>query len=138
MPAGAPVRRQWAPRRSSRGATEVGVALVVVALAAGVLFGSGLAETAIATTDGLTWLGDDTRGEAVQVNPATGRPENRLAVAPPGAAWRLAQRDGLLVITEADGTVSVIDVATLALTGRHRGAAGIKVLLDAASLYAAD
>ena len=46
--------------------------------------GAGLADTTLVASDGLTWLGDDRRGEVTQVNPATGRPEVRLKVAPPG------------------------------------------------------
>ena len=74
-------RARW---RSSRGATELGVAVIVLALIAGAVFGAGLADTTLVASDGLTWLRDDRRGEVTQVNPATGRPEVRLKVAPPG------------------------------------------------------
>ena len=66
-------------------------------LSSTLLFGTGLAGTSLSTSDGLTWLGDDDRGQVVQIDPTTGRPQNRLIVAPPGDGLDLSQRDGLLV-----------------------------------------
>src|SRR5688572_20217298 len=96
--------------------TETGVVLVAVMLVAGVVAGIVLGgaftrgEAPVSVADALAWLRDEPRGEAVQVNPATGRAENRLPVAGPGTGFQLAQRDGLLVVTRTDGTVSLVDV----------------------------
>jgi hypothetical protein len=127
--------------RSSRGATELAVAIVALALVAGGLLGAGLADTTLVASDGLTWLTDDGRGEVTQVNPATGKPEVRLKVAPPGNALEISQREGLLVVTDTiTGLVTVIDVATLITSGRHRGSGdgATKVLLGAERLYVVD
>lgn len=48
------------------------------------------------------------------------------------------QVDGLLVVTEPDGTVTIVDVATLGVIGRYHGGAATRVLLDATALYAVD
>src|SRR5262249_44202806 len=110
-------------------------------LVLGVLFGSGLAQTAVATSDGLTWLSDDKRGEVVQVNPATGRPENRLQVGTPGDGIDVSQRDGLLITTDRrTGVVTVIDLSTRLISGQRRSGPGgsAKVLLSAGRIYLVD
>src|SRR5262245_47217112 len=108
--------------RLSRRMAEVLVTGAAIVLVAGVLLGPGFAPTVLAATDGLTWLGDDTRGEAIQVNPSTGRPEVRLTVAPPGHPLQIAQTDTLLVVTDtATGNVTIIDPATLSTTGTWHG-----------------
>ncbi|WP_117209199.1 fibronectin type III domain-containing protein [Allorhizocola rhizosphaerae] len=125
----------------SRGATEVILVILVAGLVAAALFASGIAPTLLSTSDGLTWLGDNQRGEAVQVNPATGQQENRLKVAPVNHDISLAQRDGLLVVTDAtNGSVTVINVSTLITGGRWFGNGGgaIEVLLNAKELYVVD
>ncbi len=48
------------------------------------------------------------------------------------------QVDGLLVVADSDGTVTVVDVQTLAVIGRYHGGAATRVLLDANVLYAVD
>jgi hypothetical protein len=115
--------------------------VVAAALIAGVLLGTGFAQTALHATDGLTWLGDPARGEVVQVNPSTGRPETRLTVTPPGDGLAVAQTDGLLVITDTTtGLVTVIDVATLTTAGRYRGTGleSTRILLTSTDLFVAD
>ena len=113
-------------------------------LVAGVVVGVTLSrpgpgpDNTIDLSDGLFWLRDEAAGEAVQINPATGRREDAVAVAPPGESWQLAQRDGLLVVTTVDGLVSVIDIATLSTRGWYEGGPATKVLLDEESLYVAD
>jgi hypothetical protein len=124
----------------SRRVAELIVFGVVVVLVAGVLLGTGFAQTVVRAADGLTWLGDDSRGEVIEVNPATGRPETRLTVAQPGHGLEVAQTDTLLVVTDTvTGEVTFIDLATLSTTGLYHGAAGrTKVLLSGAELYVAD
>jgi hypothetical protein len=114
-----------------------GVATVLVA---GVLLGTGFAQTVLAATDGLTWLGDDTRGEVIQINPTTGRPEIRLTIAPPGHRLHVAQNDTWLVITDTStGKVTIIDPATLADTGTWYGTPDrTKVMLAGSDLYVVD
>lgn len=132
-------RRWWG--RGSRGAVEAGAVVVVGALVAGGLLGSGLAGTVVDTFDGLTWLADEQRGEAVQVNPVTGGPQARLRVAPGGHELVISQRDDLLVVTDATtGTVTVIDIATLSTAGSHAatGQGAVKVLLGQGRMYVVD
>jgi hypothetical protein len=105
------------------------------------MLGAGLAGTAVSSPDGLTWLGDDPRGEVVQVNPATGQPGVRLKVAPAGDELVVAQLDGLLVVTDATtGAVTVIDIATLVAGGKWvgTGAGAVEVLLGPAGLFVVD
>jgi hypothetical protein len=124
----------------SRRSAELIVTVVATLVVAGVLLGTGFARTILSATDGLTWLGDDSRGQVVQVNPTTGRPETKLAVAPAGDPLTIAQTDSVLIVTDtASGQVTVIDTATLTTTGRYHGNAGsTKVLLTADALYVAD
>jgi hypothetical protein len=135
------LRRRWGRHLGSRGASEAGVAVVVASLVAGGLVGTGLTDTLVETSDGLTWLPDDERGEAVQVNPATGGPQVRLRVAGAGNQLEVAQRDGLLVVTDTvTGEVTIIDVATLTASGSLAGSgdSAVEVLLDDAQLYVVD
>jgi hypothetical protein len=114
--------------------------LLVAGVVAGIVLGRGLTTgtTPPPASDGLAWLGDKPAGEAVQVNPANGRAEHRLTVADPGAGFELAQRDGLLVVIGADGTVTLIEVATLTALGGYQGSAGTLALLDDQNLFAVD
>ncbi|GAB3898994.1 hypothetical protein GCM10029964_084290 [Kibdelosporangium lantanae] len=92
-------------------------------LLAGAALGSGLARTAVDVTDGLTWLPDDPRGEVVQVNPSTGRPETRLQVSGGDARLDITQKDGLLVVLDRQtGQITSIDLATLLASGRRQTA----------------
>ncbi|HEY8475012.1 MAG TPA: hypothetical protein VIL37_20640 [Natronosporangium sp.] len=126
--------------QGSRGAAEIGVVAVVGALLAGGLVGVGLTDTVVSLSDGLTWLGDDERGELVQINPATGDPQARLEVAPDGSQLLITQGDGVLVVTNlTTGEVTVINTATLTAGGTRAGTAGgLKVLFDQTRLYLAD
>jgi hypothetical protein len=126
--------------RGSRGATEVGFALIIAALIAGAVLGKGLAATNILTSDGLTWLADDHRGTTVQIDPTTGNPQTELKVANPGNQLDIAQRDGLLVVNDlTTGEITLIDVGTLIAGGRRTmGAGATKILLDPNQLYLVD
>lgn len=117
------------------------VAVVTVMLVAGVVLGIRFGPGLLSHSDELTWLGDSVRGEAVQVNPDTGRQENRLKVANAGNQIELAQLDELLVVTDATtGTLTVIDASALVTGGRWFGSGGaaVEVLLDANGLYVVD
>ena len=130
----------WRPLSRRSGAIG-GSALVATALTAGVLFGNGVARTIVSTSDGTTWVGDDRRGEVVQVNPSTGKPESRLKVGQPGSDLEVQQRDGLLVVIDRrSGVVTVIDLATLLTTGRRQVTPGdsAQVLLDQNRMYLVD
>ncbi|MGW5052381.1 hypothetical protein [Actinokineospora sp. NPDC004072] len=126
---------------AKRQSASIGAAVLGVLLLAGAALGTGIARTAVAVSDGLTWLGDDQRGEVVQVNPASGRPETRLAVAGGDAQLDIIQRDGMLVVLDRrTGQITVIDLATLLASGRRQAApgAGSKVLLAAGRLFIVD
>src|SRR5262245_13833353 len=82
--------------RRSRRLVEVAVVAVAALLVAGVIVGVMVGRPAAGPdtadlSDGLFWVRDEAAGEAVQVNPATGRREDAVAVAPPGESWQLAQ-----------------------------------------------
>jgi len=113
---------------------------VAALMVAGILVGVSLGSDTVNATTGLTWLGDAAAGEVVQVNPATGRPESRLAVAPPGHGLSLAQTETLLVVTDmATGEISVIDIATLTSGGSYRGSPETtRILLTESDLYVVD
>jgi hypothetical protein len=133
------VRRVFVKQR--RQSASIGAAVMGVLLLAGAALGTGIARTAVAVSDGLTWLGDDQRGELVQVNPASGRPEIRLAVAGGDAQLDIIQRDGALVVLDRrTGQITVIDLATLLASGRRQAAPGTtsKVLLAANKLFIVD
>ncbi len=129
---------RWANLLGTRGAVEIGLSMVLGGLTAGLLFGTGLARTVVATPDGLTWLPDSKRGEVVEVNPSTGNLENRLRVAAAGDDLDIAQQDNLLVTTDRKtGVVTVIDLSTLLVSGQRQAGAGgsVKVLLWSGQIY---
>ncbi|HEY1133338.1 MAG TPA: fibronectin type III domain-containing protein [Nocardioides sp.] len=112
-------------RRDSRGSAEISVAVVGASLVAGLAFGQGLSRTVVDITDGLTWLSDDPSGEIIQVNPATGRPEKRLAVGAPGEDLEVTQADGRLFVTNrTTGEVFSVDLASVLVSGQRRVATG--------------
>lgn len=131
-------------RRSRRGrdSASFGAAALGVLLLVGAALGTGVARTAVEVADGLTWLPDDPRGEVVQVNPASGRPETRLRVAAGGdARLEVTQRDGVLVVLDrSTGQITVIDLATLLASGRRQAAPGdsSKVLVSEGRIYVVD
>lgn len=121
---------------ASFGAASLGVLLLV-----GAALGTGVARTAVDVSDGLTWLPDNPRGEVVQVNPASGRPEVRLQVAGGDAQLDITQKDGLLVIlNRRDGQITVMDLATLLASGRRQAQPGpaTKVLVSEGRIYVVD
>ncbi|WZH52670.1 MAG: fibronectin type III domain-containing protein [Nocardioides alkalitolerans] len=112
-------------RRDSRGSAEISVAIVGASLVAGLAFGQGLTRTVVDITDGLTWISDDPSGEIIQVNPATGRPEKRLAVGAPGEDLEVSQADGRLFVTNrTTGEVFSVDLASVLVSGQRRVASG--------------
>lgn len=124
-----------------RGSASFGAAALGVVLLAGAALGSGLARTAVDVTDGLTWLPDNPRGEVVQVNPGSGRPETRLQVSGGDAQLDITQKDGLLLILDRrTGQITSIDLATLLASGRRPAAPGTtsKVLVADGRVYVVD
>ncbi|HEX6352724.1 fibronectin type III domain-containing protein [Actinophytocola sp.] len=130
-------RRQRRVRDSaSFGAASLGVLLLV-----GAALGTGVARTAVDVEDGLTWLPDNPRGEVVQVNPASGRPEVRLQVSGGDAQLDITQKDGLLVILDRrNGQITSLDLATLLASGRRQAPPGptTKVLVSDGRIYVVD
>ena len=100
-------------------------ALLGVLVLAGAALGQGISRTQVAVSDGLTWLGDDQRGEVVQVNPMSGKPQTRLQISGPDSQLEIAQEDGrLIVLNRRTGEITVIDLATLLASGRRQAPPG--------------
>lgn len=134
-------RRLSGARGRVRDSASFGAASLGVLLIAGAVLGTGVARTAVDVADGLTWLPDDPRGEVVQVNPATGRPEVRLQVSGGDAQLDITQKDGLLVVLDRrTGQITVIDLATLLASGRRQVPPGpaSKVLVSDGRVYVVD
>ncbi|OLR95452.1 NHL repeat-containing protein [Actinokineospora bangkokensis] len=134
-------RRIFSRQGRARESASFGAAALGALLLAGAVLGTGIARTEVQVSDGLTWVGDDQRGEVVQVNPASGRPETRLQVAGGDAVLDITQRDGRLVVLDRrTGQITVVDLATLLASGRRQAApgAGSKVLAAAGLLYVVD
>lgn len=135
------VRRFFSKRGRGRESASFGAAALGVLLLAGAALGNGISRTAVEVSDGLTWLSDEQRGEVVQVNPASGRPETRLQVSGPDARLDITQKDGMLVVLDRQtGQITVIDLSTLLASGRRQAPAGAssKVLLADGRLYIVD
>ncbi|WP_153278638.1 NHL repeat-containing protein [Saccharothrix syringae] len=112
---------------ASAGAAALGLLLLV-----GAALGDGISRTAVEVSDGLTWLGDDERGEVVQVNPSSGKPQTRLQVSGADAQLEIAQSDDkLIVLDRRTGQITVVDLATLLASGRRQAPPGpsAKVLI---------
>ncbi|MEO6084717.1 MAG: hypothetical protein ABIQ18_16570 [Umezawaea sp.] len=127
--------------RGGRESASFGAALMGVLLLTGAAFGSGISRTAVSVSDGLTWLGDDQRGEVVQVNPSSGKPQTRLQVSGGDAQLEIAQDDGtLIVLDRRTGQITVIDLATLLASGRRQAPAGAsaKVLISHGQVFVVD
>ncbi|HEX6346618.1 hypothetical protein [Umezawaea sp.] len=124
-----------------RESASFGAALVGVVLLAGAAFGNGISRTAVSVSDGLTWLGDDERGEVVQVNPSSGKPQTRLQISGGDAQLEIAQDDGTLVVLDRrTGQITVIDLSTLLASGRRQAPAGAsaKVLIAQGRVFVVD
>lgn len=116
-------------------------ALLGVLVLAGAALGQGISRTSVAVSDGLTWLGDDQRGEVVQVNPVSGRPQTRLQISGPDSQLEIAQEDGrLIVLNRRTGEITVIDLATLLASGRRQAPPGAtsKVLVANGLVFVVD
>src|SRR5262245_5619059 len=128
-------------RRRVRDSASFAAAARGVVLLVGAALGTWVARTAVAVSDGLTWLPDNPRGEVVQVNPASGRPEVRLAVSGGDALLDITQKDGLLVILDRrSGQITSLDLATLLASGRRQAQAGpaTKVIVSRGRIYVID
>ncbi|MFJ8959289.1 hypothetical protein ACIRG5_07835 [Lentzea sp. NPDC102401] len=116
-------------------------ALLGVLVLAGAALGQGISRTSVSVSDGLTWLGDDQRGEVVQVNPVSGRPQTRLQISGPDSQLEIAQEDGrLIVLNRRTGEITVIDLATLLASGRRQAPPGAtsKVLVANGLVFVVD
>jgi hypothetical protein len=141
------VTRRWPVTR--RLVAEVCLVLVVGGLVVGAIVGTGLAKTAVDTPNPFTWFAN-LRGQVVQVHPDSG-PMTKLRIGAPSDALEVRQ-DGtrLVVYDRTTNKVTVIDLATLSVSGQRQGLAGgrgFKVLLghqiylvdfDTATLLAVD
>ncbi|HVK26074.1 MAG TPA: fibronectin type III domain-containing protein [Actinokineospora sp.] len=128
-------------RGRGRESASFGAAALGVLLLAGAALGNGISRTAVEVSDGLTWLADEQRGEVVQVNPASGRPETRLQVSGSDSQLDITQKDGVLIVLDRrTGQITVIDLATLLASGRRQAPPGgsSKVLLVDGRLYIID
>lgn len=126
-------------RRGRRGALEIGLVALVCALGAGAVIGSGLAQTVLATPSPLTWLRNN-KGQVVQVNPETGTMLQRLQVGNPGDPLKVVQDGSRLVVTNLnDGTVTVVDLSMLRVSGVQQGdPEAVKVVLTGGQIYLVD
>ncbi|MFE9746696.1 hypothetical protein ACFYOT_17480 [Saccharothrix saharensis] len=115
-----------------RESASVSAAALGLLLLVGAALGDGISRTAVEVSDGLTWLNDDQRGEVVQVNPSSGKPQTRLQVSGADAQLEIAQSDDKLVVLDRrTGQITVIDLATLLSSGRRQAPPGpsAKVLI---------
>jgi hypothetical protein len=135
------ITKVFRKRRRVRDSASFGAASLGVLLLVGAALGTGVARTAVDVSDGLTWLPDNPRGEVVQVNPASGRPEVRLQVSGGDAQLDITQKDGLLVILDRrSGEITSLDLATLLASGRRQAQPGpvTKVLVSEGRIYVVD
>ncbi|WP_433273378.1 hypothetical protein ACQPZF_18910 [Actinosynnema sp. CS-041913] len=124
-----------------RESASFGAAVLGLLLLAGAALGDGISRTAVEVSDGLTWLNDDQRGEVVQVNPSSGKPQTRLQVSGGDALLEIAQSDEqLIVLDRRTGQITVIDLATLLASGRRQAPPGAsaKVLIVGDRVYVVD
>ncbi|GAB2963450.1 YncE family protein [Saccharothrix stipae] len=124
-----------------RESASVGAAALGLLLLVGAALGDGISRTAVEVSDGLTWLGDDQRGEVVQVNPSSGKPQTRLQVSGADAQLEIAQSDDkLIVLDRRTGQITVIDLATLLSSGRRQAPPGpsAKVLIAGDRVFVVD
>ncbi|WP_367127300.1 hypothetical protein [Saccharothrix sp. HUAS TT1] len=127
-----------AGRRESAGVSAAALGLLLLV---GAALGDGISRTAVEVSDGLTWLDDDERGEVVQVNPSSGKPQTRLQVSGADAQLEIAQSDDKLVVLDRrTGQITVIDLATLLSSGRRQAPAGpsAKVLIAFDRVFVVD
>ncbi|NUT45810.1 MAG: hypothetical protein HOV94_00625 [Saccharothrix sp.] len=124
-----------------RESASVSAAALGLLLLVGAALGDGISRTAVEVSDGLTWLNDDQRGEVVQVNPSSGKPQTRLQVSGADAQLEIAQSDDkLIVLDRRTGQITVIDLATLLSSGRRQAPPGpsAKVLLAFDRVFVVD
>ncbi|MCE7000681.1 hypothetical protein LZG04_38570 [Saccharothrix sp. S26] len=124
-----------------RESASVSAAALGLLLLVGAALGDGISRTAVEVSDGLTWLNDDQRGEVVQVNPSSGKPQTRLQVSGADAQLEIAQSDDkLIVLDRRTGQITVIDLATLLSSGRRQAPPGpsAKVLIALDRVFVVD
>lgn len=124
-----------------RESASVSAAALGLLLLVGAALGDGISRTAVEVSDGLTWLNDDQRGEVVQVNPSSGKPQTRLQVSGADAQLEIAQSDDkLIVLDRRTGQITVIDLATLLSSGRRQAPPGpsAKVLIASDRVFVVD
>ncbi|MFE2754854.1 hypothetical protein ACFXGA_22915 [Actinosynnema sp. NPDC059335] len=124
-----------------RESASVSAAALGLLLLVGAALGDGISRTAVEVSDGLTWLNDDQRGEVVQVNPSSGKPQTRLQVSGADAQLEIAQSDDkLIVLDRRTGQITVIDLATLLSSGRRQAPPGpsAKVLIVLDRVFVVD
>jgi hypothetical protein len=126
--------------RLRRRLLDAGLVATVALLVAGVLLGTGFAQTELSMPDPLTWLWN-TRGELTRVNPDTGSPTDRLpGIALPGDPMTLVQDGNTLIVTNLRTfEVTTVDVPMLKIAGTRRGGPGaVRVLLTRGEVYLAN
>lgn len=131
-----------ASKRRSRGAAELSVLVVAGSLVAGVFFGTGLSRTAVDVADGLTWLSDDTNGQVIQVNPATGKLEVKQTVGNPGDDLSITdQYNGQLYVTDhTSGRLLAFDLTSILVSGQRRVSSGgvVNTLVNDSGVFLVD
>lgn len=127
------------PPQARRGLLEVALVVLVAALAATAVAGTGLSRTVLHTQDPLTWLRNG-KGQVIRVNPETGSPTDRLKVAAPGDPIQVVQGDGVLVVTNLrTHEVTVVDLSMLRVAGTPRENPGeVKILLSQRQIFLVD
>jgi hypothetical protein len=130
-----PRRRRWRWRWR-----EIGLYAVVGLLAAG---GAAFAVAGpwrdSVAFDRLTWLGDDD-GQITGLDPETGEPRGGLQVGGAGEVMRVAQGDGVLIVTNTrTGQVTMVSLPGLTARDVRSGdPAAVKVLLAGDQVFVAD
>jgi hypothetical protein len=142
------VREAQSPKRGSSpvddeqrpppfGAAEIGLVGVVVALAVTAFTGTGLPLPTLTIAAPLVWVPDGARSGVALVDPRSGRVEARVDAGEPGGELEVAQAAGrLAIIDNTGGGLSMLDTATLAVTGRRPvPAGGARVLFAGGAPY---
>jgi hypothetical protein len=105
---------------------------VIIALLIGIgatLFGLGVADHALASSNASAWLWSSTKGEVSRVNAETGKVDTRYRVIDAqGHVIQVSQTDRYLVLRDlTTGKVSSLDLATLQISATSQTTAGLGV-----------